>query len=162
MQQCSNVAQAMDPFSAVRNSCISHQSYPCSSFWERKKLSLIWTYGGGPTFSSITAQIWAFPPLFVSSSENLKSDIPVTRCLIFFPLTQSNCLEPDTSRCCPSKYPPPLLEVPRLSIRIVNLILPSDTLFGDGLVWLCFDHPNPCCLPGGATSWGTRYNFFGF
>ena len=31
---------------------------------------------------------------------------------------------------------------PCLSIRIVIWILPSDTLFGDDLYCICFDHPN--------------------
>ena len=31
---------------------------------------------------------------------------------------------------------------PRLSIRIVILILPSDILFGDDLYCICFDQPN--------------------
>ena len=33
-------------------------------------------------------------------------------------------------------------KAPRLSIRIVIWILPSDTLFGDDLYSICFDHPN--------------------
>ena len=38
-----------------------------------------------------------------------------------------------------AKNHPKIDKAPRLSIRIVILILPSDTLFGD---CICFDHPN--------------------
>ena len=33
-------------------------------------------------------------------------------------------------------------KAPRLSIRIVILILPSDTIFGDDMSCICFDHSN--------------------
>ena len=39
-------------------------------------------------------------------------------------------------------FSPQLDKVPRLSIIIVILILPSDTLFGDDLYCICFDHPS--------------------
>ena len=37
-------------------------------------------------------------------------------------------------------------KAPCLSIRIVILILPSDTLFGDDLYCICFDHPRETAM----------------